>query len=620
MLLLILLVAALMRFWNFDQLPFMHDEFSALFRTEFDNISDLIRLGVVQNDSHPAGVQLFLYYWVKLVGFQSFWIKLPFALMGLFSVWLLYRIALNWFGSTAALLSAGFMAAIQYFVLYSQLARPYAAGLFFLLLFVQYWNRFLRNHQHINKWDILFFAISAALSAMMHAFSLAETALIYVTGLFLVDSERRKKYWIAGLLALILYSPNIPIFWQQLSAGGIGGWLGAPGQDFIFRFLFFTLNYSWPFLVIVSMVIVAPLLLNERFANERRQMQLIGFLWFFVPLLVAWTYSVMRTPILQFSTLYFSFPFLMMVLFSGYDHTFTASQRKIVLLVVLIGGVLTTIFTRQHFKQMVHQGFDQMAVAMHQDRKVYNDSIVLASYSATPRMAAFYQDQLVDSVTRFSKHDPISKMAGFFAQLKQPYLGFGWTDYAPVASEAAAAAVFPYAIGQEAWFNASYLTLSKEQKPGSHRLIRELAVPEQDFDSTNELNRGEKFGADKLYGKAWLISSDSLAANTDLFAVGTQLASEMPLSSVRLVIELRDVLTDSLLHWQAALVDSSAYQLHNRTTLIAGLRFSNVGIDPLQCKIKSYIWNKGHESFVLTRAFRYQRAQNPVVLGLFEPL
>ncbi len=87
----------------------MHDEFSALFRTQYDSFCDLVRLGVVQNDSHPAGVQVFLYYWVKLVGFNAFWIKLPFVLMGSASIYFIYRIAKQWFGSLSALLSAAFV-------------------------------------------------------------------------------------------------------------------------------------------------------------------------------------------------------------------------------------------------------------------------------------------------------------------------------------------------------------------------------------------------------------------------------------------------------------------------------------------------------------------------------
>ena len=93
----ILLVAAVLRLWRLGQVPFMHDEFSALFRLKFDNFHDLIQYGVKEGDSHPAGVQVFLYYWTKLVGWNELWVKLPFALMGIASVYLIYLIGRQWF-------------------------------------------------------------------------------------------------------------------------------------------------------------------------------------------------------------------------------------------------------------------------------------------------------------------------------------------------------------------------------------------------------------------------------------------------------------------------------------------------------------------------------------------
>ena len=41
LLLLIVFAAVLLRFYHFDQIPFTHDEFSALFRTQFDNFQNL---------------------------------------------------------------------------------------------------------------------------------------------------------------------------------------------------------------------------------------------------------------------------------------------------------------------------------------------------------------------------------------------------------------------------------------------------------------------------------------------------------------------------------------------------------------------------------------------------
>ena len=84
---IILLVAAVLRLWRFPELPFMHDELSALYRTQFDSFVEMVR---IYPDSHPIGVQLFLFYWVKLVGMSEFWVKLPFALMGIGSVFFIY--------------------------------------------------------------------------------------------------------------------------------------------------------------------------------------------------------------------------------------------------------------------------------------------------------------------------------------------------------------------------------------------------------------------------------------------------------------------------------------------------------------------------------------------------
>ncbi|MCA1758857.1 MAG: hypothetical protein LC658_03725, partial [Bacteroidales bacterium] len=52
-LILILITATILRFFNFNEIPFTHDEFSAIFRTNFKNFAELIEKGV-KIDGHPA--------------------------------------------------------------------------------------------------------------------------------------------------------------------------------------------------------------------------------------------------------------------------------------------------------------------------------------------------------------------------------------------------------------------------------------------------------------------------------------------------------------------------------------------------------------------------------------
>ncbi|MFT6747000.1 MAG: 4-amino-4-deoxy-L-arabinose transferase-like glycosyltransferase [Glaciecola sp.] len=100
---LIICTATILRFYDYSNIPFTHDEFSALFKTNYDNFSDLVYYGVKTGDTHPAGVQIFIYYWVKLFGAATWVVKLPFTLAGIASIYFLYKTSKTWFNETAAL-------------------------------------------------------------------------------------------------------------------------------------------------------------------------------------------------------------------------------------------------------------------------------------------------------------------------------------------------------------------------------------------------------------------------------------------------------------------------------------------------------------------------------------
>ncbi len=211
----ILLVAAVLRLWRLGQVPFMHDEFSALFRLRFDNLRDLFQNGIIV-DGHPAGVQVFLYYWTKVVGWNAFGVKLPFALMGIGSVFMVYVIGRQWFNRKTGLLAAAFFAVSQLTVFYSQIARPYSPGLFFVLFMTFFWNKILFDVRKPGAGTCIGFAVTAWLAALAHNFSAAQAGLIFLTGLFFLKKDRRLAYWLGGVGALLLYAPHLPTFYLSL--------------------------------------------------------------------------------------------------------------------------------------------------------------------------------------------------------------------------------------------------------------------------------------------------------------------------------------------------------------------------------------------------------------------
>ena len=66
LLVLILIIAIILRLWDFESISLMNDELSALHRLQFNSFSDL-RLYGIRPDGHPAGVQVFLYFSVLFV-------------------------------------------------------------------------------------------------------------------------------------------------------------------------------------------------------------------------------------------------------------------------------------------------------------------------------------------------------------------------------------------------------------------------------------------------------------------------------------------------------------------------------------------------------------------------
>ncbi len=60
-----------------------------------------------------------------------------------------------------------------------------------------------------------------------------------------------------------------------------------------------------------------------------------------------------------------------------------------------------------------------------------------------------------------------------------------------------------------------------------------------------------------------------------------------PINELRLVIELRDKNTDSLLYWKAGTV-SNSWQTDKQMVLMTAFRFSNIDIVPEQINAKAY--------------------------------
>ena len=561
----------------------------------------------------------FLWLWVRIFGWSEFWVKLPFALMGIGSIYLIYLIGKQWFNRKVGLFSAAFFAVSQFTVFYSQLARPYSAGLFFVLLMAYFWHKIVFEAKKPTIGVYIGFALSAWACSLMQYFSLAQAGLIFLTGLLFLPKDRRKAYWLSGIGAVALFAPTLPIFYQQLFvSGSIGGWLAAPKATFLLDFIQYTMNYSMLFMFTVGTLIIFPLLQGKR-SKQRNPLRWVGITWFVIIFAIAFVYSLTREPILQQSTLIFSFPFVIIVAFSMFGtRTLSPWQTAIEVAAILFIGTGSLVLERKHYDLMYHQGFDQIAVEMKSDREQYGDSIQFATKTEIGEAAEFYQKPLgIDERIVFNR---IYTEAGDFVREpalgdfnrwlnehhKTPMLGFGWTDYANPLWEATVVGNYPYLLEKKDWFTSRYLTLSKTPVDDSPYLLNDLSESPYSYQDGQE------------WGQAFTFSCDSLPDDIEALSVVAQIHSETELSQCVVVIEIHDAVTDSIVLWHSSLPEDGHF-LPGDNVVADAIVFGE-SLSPQGKTVKTFLWNQGKQPLVVNKLSYYFTHKSKVLTGLYEPL
>ncbi|MFT5602049.1 MAG: hypothetical protein ACI9N1_002299 [Flavobacteriales bacterium] len=457
LLLLILLVASVLRCWNIFDIPYTHDEMSALLRTRFDSLGELIELGV-KTDTHPPGVQVFMYYWISVFGEQNWIVKLPFIAMGVGAIYYSYKLATFWFNETTALVSSSFLAVLQFTVMYSQIARPYISGLFLIMAFTYYASKLLES-KTLHKKNLIYTILFGALSAYNHHFSLLLIGLIGVG--FLIISPYRKSMLIAGGGIFILYIPNIGIFINQLSRGGVGEWLGPPTWDFGWLFLKYAFHYSYLVLGLILILIATPFLLKKKNTEFSKK-------WFWFSLLITlayfcigFFYSIYKNPIIQFSMLLYVFPFILFALFSAMPKL-ENKHNFITVLTVLIVGTSSLIFERNHYYTFYHTRYFQMIEDMQETSGGKTDFIL----TNIPEFIEFHKEHtsMVD-IAEYDLFDKDTSSIIHFQQLldhcKQDKLMLGLLEQTPKEILTLSLEKYPFVIKKAEYHGAATYWLSK---------------------------------------------------------------------------------------------------------------------------------------------------------------
>lgn len=634
-LVLIIIVAMILRFFNYFEIPFTHDEFSALFRLQFDSFSELVEKGI-KIDGHPAGIQVFLYYWTELFGTQEWIVKLPFTVFGILSVYLIYLIGKKWFNDTVGLLSAAFLASIQFTVMYSQIARPYISGMFFSLLMIYYWSNLMMNPNKQFYKNGLLFIISTSLCTYNHHFSLLFAVIVGICGVFFIQRKFLVKYLIIGLIVFILYIPHLKIFIYQLNVGGVESWLAKPQNDFLIQFIYYIFNYS---LLVISIVIGIILfgLLQTKKDKPNLKLIALSFVWFITPFLVGFFYSKYVNAVLQYSVLIFSFPLLFFLLF-GLIKKQSTKVNLILVSVILVVNILSLVYGRKHYDVFYKSVYKQILIDYENVKKENNHTIFIID--SHKRISEYYIAELdidKDFVDYSSSFQNIKEFKYFLEtetdNNDKLYLGSLSAispNIVPLIQD-----YFTHIEMQNNYFGGTTYLFSK-QLNGLKNKIDSLNLESLNterwspIDTTKIISKGDSINYSSAYlidsavewGPSFSVALSDIMKNENNFIdISVKVKNKTDLDEVILVSSLES--NGKNIHWGGTefnefilpQADSSDWTIVHHS-----IKLSDIYLNHDNIVLKTYIWNKSRKNFVIKDFEIKLRKGNPIIYGLYEKI
>ncbi|CAN5362798.1 hypothetical protein BH10BAC1_BH10BAC1_07650 [soil metagenome] len=635
LLLFVIAVATTIRFWDFSSMQFMHDELSAIIRSQANSFSELI-YKTKTTDVHPVLVPIFVHYWTLFIGTSEIAVRFPFILCGLASIYYAYKIAKKWFNPTVAILTCAFLATLQFPTMYGQLERPYATGMLFSVLTVWCWTQFFFGEKSKNKYAIGF-VVFASLCTYNHYFSLLFAAMVGATGLLFINKANAKKYILMCLSVLILFIPHVSIllFHLSMGSGEENNWIGKPQADWLLTFLKYLFHYSY----LVYSLLVVLILMSFYFRKKEKKgidkMRIVALVWALLVPTLAYLFSVFKSPVLQFSTFTFSLPFLLMFIFSFYGELKTAVKIGLVAIIILV-NTYTLFADRKHDPVFYKHPYEEMARISDKAIAAFGENRVSVAHATMEGFVDFYFKKLGASFKYLRVDKPDTKV--FLNYLENERTEYFVAGNLPLEYYQLIKERYPYVISKNEGFTFTVYCFSKikpKEEIKEHVLFSENQSEFLSYGNKNQhwekvSNTSEaaaypgitymRIDSTEEYSPGFSAKlSDVIKSKHSILNVSAEISTGNVSSNPTLVVSI-DEDGKSLLWRGSEYQNYQTKKMFFNTVYVSNL-FSGFDLEKHpNATIKIYIWNRD-KKVALVHNFKVEVIEsNPLVYGLYEPI
>lgn len=462
---IIVAFGAMLRLLFFSEWSLSNDELSTIYRASYDNLSEVIEKGIL-TDNHPALLELFVYCWQDLFGNSAFALRLPFVLFGIGSLVYIQKIARLLFDQKTALIATALCATAYLLVLYSQIARPYAMGTFFVLVFTHAAFQIFLDQK--KKHTLIVFILSGLFATLSHYLAAFSILLVYLCGLFYWKTIKPFHYLLYGVAMLLLFSPHLSITLEHFSHESVG-WLPTPDSQFFGDYILYLFNESSIYAAVVLGLTALAALFHLNALKKQGKERLILLLLFFTPLLITYFYSIWVGPILQYSILIFSAPFFFLLVGSLLPALGSKKISFILACFILLFGTKALVVDQSFYSKKYFSNFKGVSQNILEWQETYGaDSILFIANTNNPAHFSYYFNELGDSVVfnipNFAAPNYTSRARDLIEASKKPYvcIAFGNTPV-PFEVHEFAKNKFPMTVHREKYFNSEAVLYGKSR-------------------------------------------------------------------------------------------------------------------------------------------------------------
>ncbi len=354
---IIFLSVAILRLLPLFNYQLTLDELSGLARTRFDTFGDLIELGVKTTDTHPALVQLIIFATVKLFGYHTWIVKLPFILFSLFGLLYFYKFGCKFFNKQTGIVAAIIAGFSLLFVFYAPIARMYSSGVFFSIALLYYFTSIFFKYENSIK-NYFLFGLFCLLCALNQHLNMLFAFTVAFFGLFHLNKTNAKNYLITCGIIVLAYLPHLPVTLAQFKVGGIGlntdGWVEKPEWYQVFIFIKILLGTGKSYFVVLALIAVCCFL-NKKIKPSGLQIFLLVL--FVFNYLIIFSYSNLRSSVYQFYVMQFSGVAFVIVI-SSYLNTKNNYLFGAITVLLASTLIFKTYLKKNYYQQCVKTVFE----------------------------------------------------------------------------------------------------------------------------------------------------------------------------------------------------------------------------------------------------------------------